>query len=242
MGQLRERMEQDLQLRNLSPATRKNYLCYCRKFAGHFQRSPEELGEREIREFLMHALQIEQVSYQTYRQIVAALKFLYTVTLDREWEVERIPFPKRGPRQLPQVPNRDQLLALFRELKSPKYRAILISCYASGLRILEACRLRVEDIDSRQMVLRVRQGKRSKDRFTLLSPRLLDTLRCYWRIYRPQDWMFPGRAPEGHISPDTVRQVFAKARDRAGLGRWCTPHTLRHAFATHYSMPARTSW
>ena len=167
----------------------------------------------------------------TRAQILAALKFLYTVTLDREWEVERIPFPKRGPRRLPQVPNRDQLLALFRALKSPKYRALLMSCYAAGLRIIEACRLRVEDIDSNQMVLRVHRGKGNKDRLTLLSPRLLDALRCYWRIDKPQDWMFPGRRPEGHISPDTVRQVFAKARQQAGLGRWCTPHTLRSALA-----------
>jgi site-specific recombinase XerD len=149
--------------------------------------------------------------------------------LDREWEVERIPFPKRSPRRLPQVPSRDQLLALFRQLKSPKYRALLISCYAAGLRI----RLRVEDVDSRQMVLRVHRGKGNKDRLTLLSPRLLDALRSYWRIYKPQGWMFPGRTAEGHISPDTVRQVFAKAREQAGLGRWCTPHTLRHSFATH---------
>lgn len=233
MGQLRERMEQDLKLKNFSPATRKVYLCYARKFAAHFRRSPAEMGETEVREFLLHALQIEQVSYDTYRQILAALKFLYTVTLEREWEVKRIPFPKHGPRTLPRAPDRDQVLALFRELKSPKYRALLISCYAAGLRISEACRLRVEDIDSRQMVLRVHQGKGRKDRLTLLSPRLLDTLRCYWRIYQPQDWMFPGRTPDGHISPDTVRQVFAKGRKQAGLGRWCTPHTLRHAFATH---------
>lgn len=233
MGQLRERMEQDLKLKNFSPATRKVYLCYARKFAAHFRRSPEEMGETEAREFLLHALQIEQVSYETYRQILAALKFLYTVTLHREWEVKRIPFPKRGPSRLPQPPNCEQVLALFRELKSPKYRALLISCYAAGLRILEACRLRVEDIDSTQMVLRVHRGKGNKDRLTLLSPRLLDTLRCYWRIYKPQDWMFPGRTPLGHISPDTVRQVFARARTQAGLGRWCTPHTLRHAFATH---------
>lgn len=113
MGQLRERMEQDLKLKNLSPATRRNYLCYCRKFAAHFRRPPEEMGEAEVREFLLHALQIEQVSYETYRQILAALKFLYTVTLDREWEVERIPFPKRGRRRLPQVPNCDQITRNF---------------------------------------------------------------------------------------------------------------------------------
>jgi site-specific recombinase XerD len=108
-----------------------------------------------------------------------------------------------------------------------------MSCYAAGLRIIEACRLRVEDIDSKQMVLRVHQGKGSKDRLTLLSPRLLEALRWYWRIEKPRDWMFPGNTSRGHISPDTVRHVFAKARKHVGLGPWCTPHTLRHAFATH---------
>ena len=124
-------------------------------------------------------------------------------------------------------------MALFRALRSPKYRALLISCYAAGLRIGEACRLRLDDIDSERMVIHVRQGKGGKERYTLLSPRLLEVLRCYWRIYRPTDYLFPGGTRAGHVSPDTVRQVFRKARDQAGLGRWCTPHTLRHVFATH---------
>jgi len=233
MGQLRDRMEQDLTLKGLAPSTRRNYLLYCRKFAAHYRRSPEELGEPEIRQFLLHAMQIDQVSYETYRQILAALRFLYTVTLGRSWEVERLPFPKHRQRKLPEVPHRDQLLTIFQELKSPKYRAILISCYAAGLRISEACRMRLDDIDSRRMIIRVRQGKGCKERYTLLSPRLLGMLRCYWRAYRPVDWLFPGATPRGHISPHTVREVFRKARERAGLGKWCTPHTLRHAFATH---------
>jgi integrase/recombinase XerD len=233
MGQLRDRMEQDLTLKGLAPSTRRNYLLYCRKFAAHYRRSPEELGEPEIRQFLLHAMQIDQVSYETYRQILAALKFLYTVTLGRSWEIERLPFPKYRPRKFPEVPHRDQLLAIFQELKSPKYRAILISCYAAGLRISEACRMRLDDVDSRRMIIRVRQGKGCKERYTLLSPRLLGMLRCYWRAYRPVDWLFPGGTPRGHISPDTVREVFRKARERAGVGKWCTPHTLRHAFATH---------
>lgn len=122
MGQLRERMEQDLRLKNFSPATRKVYLCYARKFAAHFRRSPAEMGETEVREFLLHALQIEQVSYETYRQILAALKFLYTVTLEREWEVKRIPFPKRGPRRLPRAPDRDQVLAIVPRLRQARHR------------------------------------------------------------------------------------------------------------------------
>jgi site-specific recombinase XerD len=233
MGELRRRMEEDLLLKGLSPCTAKVYLLYCRKFAGHYNCSPEHLGEEEIRRFLLHMIQVEQVSYETYRQILAALKFLYTVTLSREWEVNKIPFPKRPKNKLPRVLNTDQILALFQALRSPKYRAILTSCYAAGLRIGEACKLRVEDIDSKRMVIRVRQGKGCKERYTLLSPRLLEMFRDYWRISRPADWLFPGRTTSIHISPGTVRQAFGKARDEAGIGRWCTPHALRHAFATH---------
>lgn len=233
MGQLRERMERDLILKRLSPATRTNYLLYSRKFAAHYQRSPEELGEAEIRDFLMHAIQIEQVSYGTYRQILAALKFLYTVTLGRPWDVERIPFPRREPRPFPEVLQKSQLLQLFTALRSPKYRALFMTCYSAGLRISEACALRVEDIDSHRMLIRVRYAKGSKQRYTILSRQLLQTLRAYWRVQRPPEWLFPGQGKTPHISTDSARQIFRAARERAGLGRWCTPHTLRHSFATH---------
>lgn len=233
MGQLRDRMEQDLILRKLSPATRRNYLLYCRKFAGHYGRSPEELGEAEIRAFLLYLIQVEQVSYPTYRQILASLKFLYCVTLGRAWEVERIPFPRRPRHAFPEVVERDQLTRLFGALKSPKYRALFLTCYAAGLRISEACALRVEDIDSRRMVIRVRYAKGSKQRYTMLSPQLLIALREYWKKARPPEWLFPGQGKSPFISSETARQVFRAARDQVGLGRWCTPHTLRHSFATH---------
>ena len=122
MGQLRDRMEQDLILRRLSPATRRNYLLYCRKFAAHYRRPPEELEEAEIRAYLLHLIQVEQVSYATYRQIVAALKFLYTVTLARPWEVERIPFPRHRQRRFAEVLRQDQLAQLFTALRRPKCR------------------------------------------------------------------------------------------------------------------------
>jgi site-specific recombinase XerD len=226
-------MEEDLRLKGYSPLTRRNYLLYCRKFAAHYRRSPLELGEEEIRRFLLHQIQVEQLSYASYRQVLAALKFLYTVTLGRPWEVERVPFPKHRSRPLPNVPHADDLTALFSALHSLKYRALLMTCYAAGLRIGEACQLHAEDVDSRRMVLRVRQGKGSKERYTVLSPRLLAMLRCYWRVEKPRDWLFPGRTPAGHVCPDTVRQVFRRARDEAGLHRRFTPHSLRHAFATH---------
>jgi integrase/recombinase XerD len=231
MGQLRDRMEQDLILKGFQPATRRNYLLYGRRLAAFYRRSPEELGEADIRGFLLHLLQVDGVAPSTYRQVLAALRFLYTVTLGRAWEVERIPFPKRPGRKLPHVLSGEQILALFKALRSPKYRAIVMICYAAGLRISEACQLRVADIDSQRMVLRVR-GKGDKERYTLLPPRLLHVLRVYWKLYRPTDLLFPGRTPAGHICPDTVRQVLAKAAAAAGLAK-CTPHTLRHSFATH---------
>ena len=163
------------------------------------------MGEAEIRRFLLHQIQVEQLSYDTYRQILAVLKFLYTVTLNRPWTVERIPFPKRGPRPLPLVLSVEQVTALFTAMRSPKYRALLMTCYAAGLRIGEACQLRVVDIDSQRRVLHVRQGKGGRERITLLSPRLLAVLRRDWQIDRPPDWLFPGATTAGHVSPDSVR-------------------------------------
>ena len=202
---------------------------------GHYRRSPEDLGEAEIRTFLLHTIQVEQVSYPTYRQILAALKSLYKVTLGREWEVRCLPFPKYRQPALPRVMRDDQLLALFAALKRPKYRALFMTCYAAGLRISEACRLRIEDIDSRRMVIRVPQGNGSKERYTVLSPRLLTVLRLYWKLARPLEWMFPGQGASGTIAPDTVRQVFRRAREEAGLGPWCTPHVLRNVYSYYCS-------
>jgi hypothetical protein len=141
---------------------------------------------------LLHQVQVDQLCYDSYRQVFAALKFLYTVTLGRAWDVERLPFPKYRQRPLPNVPHADDLTALFSALRSLKYRALLMTCYAAGLRISEACQLRVEDVDSRRMVLRVRQGKGAKERYTVLSPRLLEMLRCYWRVEKPRDYNSAG--------------------------------------------------
>lgn len=185
MGQLRDRMEQDLILRGLRPATRRNYLLYCRQFAAFFKRSPEELGTDEIRQFLLHHIQVRQSSPDVYRQVRAGLRFLYTVTLRRPWEVEDIPPPKRRPQRLPQILDTQELTSLFEALQSPKYRALLMTCYAAGLRISEACRLRIADIDSRLMVLRIRDGKGGKERLTMLSAHLLAVLRRYWLIDKP---------------------------------------------------------
>jgi integrase/recombinase XerD len=232
MGQLRDRMEQDLKLRGLSPATIRNYLLYCRKFAAFHMRSPEELGEAEVRAFLINQIEVDQLAYASYRQVYAALKFLYRITLGRPDVVGRIPFPKRQPSRLPRVLTAAELMAFFAALPQPKYRALFMTCYAAGLRLGEACHLQVEDIDSRRMVIRVR-GKGNRERLTLLSPRLLDALRAYWRLAKPTTWLFPGAKAQHPILTKTARSAFHSARVAADLPAVYTPHSLRHSFATH---------
>jgi integrase/recombinase XerD len=233
MGQLRDRMEQDLKLRGLSPATRRNYLLYCRRFAAFFMRSPEELGAAEVRTFLLHQIEVEQLAYASYRQVYAALKFLYGVTLGRPEAVSYIPFPKSPPRRLPKVLTIAELSAFFTALRKPKYRALFMTCYAAGLRLGEVCRLRVPDIDSSRMVIHVRTAKGGKERLTVLSPRLLEVLRAYWRLAKPSDWLFAGARPDRPLALSTPRHVFHRACEAAGLPLGYTPHSLRHSFATH---------
>lgn len=233
MGRLHDRMSADLRLRNFSPATQRNYLLYARKFAEFFMRSPEELGKTEIRQFLLYQIEVKHLSYEAYRQIYAALKFLYSVTLERAWEVEHIPFPKRQQRSLPVVLHPDELAVLFQTFRSQKYRALFMTCYATGVRIDEACHLRVGDIDSKQMVVHVRHPKGGQERITLLSPKLLEVLRAYWCAYRPRVWLFPGKTPAEPLSTDAARQALQQTSLDAALTKKCTPHTLRHCFATH---------
>jgi integrase/recombinase XerD len=233
MGQLYERMAQDLVFRNFSPATQRIYLLYSRQFVAHFMRSPEAIGEADIRQYLLHQLEVRKCSYTTYRQIYSALKFLYTYTLKRPWEVERIPFPRNRVQRLPVVLSPQELRDLFGAMVHPKGRILFMTCYATGLRISEACHLQVPDIDSKRMLIRVRHPKGGRERQTLLSPRLLQLLRDYWRGERPPLWLFPGQTAAAPLSTDFARQIFTKACVDAGMTKRCTPHTLRHCFATH---------
>ena len=232
MGQIRERMEADLKLAGYTPSTRKVYLLYARLFVKHFMRSPEEMGEDEIRAFLLHLIEERKASRGTIRQVRAALTFLYTNTLRRSQDVAYIPVMRQQHR-LPEVLSGREVDALLEAIVSPKYRAILMALYGGGLRIAEACRLQVEDIDSKRMVIRVRAGKGGKDRYTLLPVRLLNDLRTYWAMFRPRPWLFPGHTEAGHASPDTVRLVFRQVLAASGIKKKVTPHVLRHCFATH---------
>jgi site-specific recombinase XerD len=232
MTPLRQRMIEDLKLRNLAPRTIQSYVSRVAAFARHFGRSPEDLGRDEVRSYLLHLVQERHVCWSTYNQTVAGLRFLYEVTLGREGVLVRIACPKQ-PKKLPVVLSLEEVARLFAAVVGLKHRALLMTAYAAGLRISEVVALRVDDIDSQRMVLRVRQGKGRKDRYVMLSPRLLALLREYWKAARPAEWLFPGDIPGQHLTASTVHRVCVQAGRDAGLGKHVTVHTLRHSFATH---------
>jgi site-specific recombinase XerD len=232
MTPLRRRMIEDMQLRNLSPRTIATYAMRVGTFARHFGRSPDALGPGDVRAYLLRLIQEERVSWSVYNQTVAALKFLYEVTLQRHGVTQRIRYPKQ-PKKLPTVLSTDETERFFAAILGIKHRAILMTAYAAGLRISEVVSLRVDDIDSQRMVLRIRQAKGRKDRYVMLSPRLLTLLREYWKVARPAEWLFPGDVPGHPITGKAVNQICVQAARAAGLGKHVTVHTLRHSFATH---------
>ena len=233
MTSLRRRMLEDMQVRNFSPHTQTSYLQQVSRFARHFQQSPESLGPEEIRAYQLHLTNEKKLAVGSVLIAVAALRFFYTVTLQKTWSVEDIiPAPKK-PQRLPIVLSPEEVLQFLECVPGPKHRAILTTCYAAGLRISEVLHLRPTDIDSRRMVIRVEQGKGQKDRYVMLSTKLLELLRTWWRVEQPMTWLFPGDRPGQAISKDAVEQACQKARRRCRIPKPITPHSLRHAFAVH---------
>jgi site-specific recombinase XerD len=233
MGRIRERMEADLKLKGFAPTTSKEYLLRARNFVAYYRRSPEELGEEDVRKFLLHLVDERGVRAATHRMYVAALRFLFAVTLKRPEVVATVPWPK-VPRKLPDILSGEEVERLLSAVRSLKHRALLMTAYGAGLRISEACTLEVGDIDSKRMMIHVREGKRGKDRYVMLSQKLLDTLRLHWRRLHPRGrYLFPGAFPGAPITPSAVSLVLRKAVAAAGLTKRVTFHALRHGFATH---------
>ena len=232
MTDLRQRMLEDLRIRNLSKGTQENYVHQVARFARHFDRSPEELGPEHIRAWQVHLVE-RGVSWSLLNQAVCALRFFYTVTLGRDWAVRHIPYAKKE-KKLPVVLSTAEVQRLLAAVTNPKHHAILLLAFSGGLRVSEVTHLRLEDIDSERMVINIRGGKGKKDRFVPLSPILLEQLRSYWRTSRPKPFLFPGADPHQPINRGTVAAMCRAAAQRAGLGKRVTPHTLRHCFATHH--------
>ena len=233
MTPLRQRLIEDLKIRNLSPSTVKTYVRLVRRFAEFHGRSPAELGPEDIRSYQLHLLE-SGTSWCVTNQSMSALRFLYNVTLKRDWPVERLPFGKR-PKRLPVVISPEEVLLFLRSVGGLKNRMVLTTAYASGLRSSELLQLRVEDIDSARMVIHVRRGKGDKERIVPLSKVLLGQLRAYWRIERPKTktWLFPGRNPVKPVVRETIAEACQQACTIAGLRQHITPHILRHCYATH---------
>jgi len=232
MSTLREQMLAELQLKGLTEKTQKIYLREVSNYAKYFGKSPEELGEKELKEYLLYLLNERKLAKGTYRFYYQGLKFLYKHTLKREEVVEKIRCP-RGKKKLPVVLDLAEVKTLLSVMENLKHRAILMITYSAGLRISETARLKVSDIDSKRMMVRVQQGKGGKDRYTILSKTALECLRQYWRQYRPKEWLFEGQKEGTHVCLSSIRQIFVEAKERAGITKPVSPHTLRHSFATH---------
>ena len=223
----------DLKIGAYKPATIDIYSWLVRMFIEHHGgRSPARLGSNEIREFLVYLIDEKKVSREYVRQTRAALTFFYKTTLRRAIEVDWLPVPRRQ-KHIPLVLSGTEVNDLIEATEKIKYRSVFAVMYSGGLRIHEACCLKVADIDSKRMVILVR-GKGGKERITILSCRLLNQLRQYYRETRPrEEWLFPGKKTNHHVPDSTVREVFRKAVQAAGISKQATPHCLRHSFATH---------
>ena len=232
MTPLRRRMIEDMTLRNFTLQTIQSYVWCVARFARYFNRSPEHLGPEHVRAYLLHLVQEQRVSFSHYKQVRSALRFLYRVTLDRGDVPDGIP-PVKQPRTLPVVLSPDEVARFFAAVRNIKHRTILMTAYAAGLRISEVAQLQATDIDSQRMVIRLRNGKGRKDRYVMLSPRLLEILRAYYRAVRPGDILFPGAIPGRPITTASVQKVCQRARRAAGMAKNITAHTMRHSFATH---------
>jgi integrase/recombinase XerD len=242
MTPLRQRMTEEMQLRNLSAGTQRAYLHYITGLARFYQTSPEHLSLEEIREYQLYLTNERQYSPESVNHFVAAAKFLYNVTLETPWPEGALP-RCRVPHKLPVVLSQTEVREFFQHVCTIRYRAALMTAYGAGLRVSEVVSLQVGDIDSQRKLIRVRQGKGKKDRYAILSDRLLEVLRCWWRSRRPaagqqrktspEDWLFPGWRKDRHMNTASLQTVCREAARAAGLSKRVTVHTLRHSFSTH---------
>jgi integrase/recombinase XerD len=232
MTELRKRYLEDLRVRNYSKNTQQIYVDCVKAFARYFGKSPEHLGPDEVRQYQVYLAEKKKVSWSRFNQTVCALRFLYRITLGKEWAITHIPFQRTG-KKLPEVLSVEEVVQFLNAITSIKYRTVLTIAYAAGLRVSEILHLRVRDIDSKRMVIRVRQGKGNKDRYVMLSPRLLELLREYWKVERPSDWLFPGRTKGEPLTAAVLQAAVRCIREDSGINKRVTAHTLRHSFATH---------
>jgi len=232
MGELRDRMNQDMIVRGLAERTRESYLGAVAGLAKHYHRSPAELSQREIEAYLVHLSEERKLAWNTRSLIINGLRFFYHTTLGRTKTELVVPRP-RPPALLPEILSREEVARILVRPNDRKHRLLLMTAYGAGLRVSELVGLRVGDLDADRMTIRVQQGKGSRDRYTLLSPRLLEEFRVYTTLDSPERWLFPSRGRQEPISISGVQRVWGRAKREAGVTKRGGIHSLRHAFATH---------
>jgi site-specific recombinase XerD len=225
-------MVRELQLRRYAAPTQKAYLEAVNGLAKYYMIPPDRLTGEQVQDYLLYLMIERKLQWNTVSTIVSGLKFFYLQTLKRPDIALAIP-ARRTPRWLPEIYSAEELQRLFAAAPPGKPRALLMTTYGGGLRVSEVIRLRVTDIDRDRRMIRVARGKRDKDRYTLLSARLLEELRAYWQIDQPRPWLFPGRKRQRPLSDETARALFRQAKTKAGILKGGSIHVLRHCFATH---------
>jgi integrase/recombinase XerD len=231
MSPLRRRMIEDMTLRNLSRSTQQSYLYAVAKFSRHFNHSPDRLGTEEIRAYQLHLIE-QKCSWAHVNQVACALRFFYGITLGQKDALQRI-VSGREPEKLPPVLSREEIARFLEAVPGFRNRVALATAYAAGLRVGEVVRLKIDSIDSQRMLLHIENGKGGRDRYAMLSPRLLEILRRYWKRARPSVWLFPGQEPGSHVTRGALQCACRIARRRARINKHVTTHSLRHSFATH---------
>lgn len=232
MTAMRKKMIKEMTLRRLSAHTQRAYLTAVSGLAQYYKRSPEKIDKQMIQDYLFYLVQERKLQWGTCNVIINGLRFFYTKILGLESESLSIPTQKKS-KQLPEVFSTEEVERLIGAASNRKHRTLLMSTYAAGLRVSEVVNLQLRDIDSQRMMIRVRQGKGSKDRYTILSKRLLEELRIYWKQYRPTLWLFSGRTPGSPMPISTAAAIYYNAKSKAGIEKGKGIHTLRHCFATH---------
>lgn len=232
MTTLRKRFIEDMRLRGLAPTTQRSYIHYVAEYAKFFHKSPADLDLEAVRQYQLHLIEERKLSPQSVNSFISAVQFLYLETLEMPWGKNC--FPRvHCPNKLPLALSPEEVAQFFRHVPSLKYRAALMTCYGAGRRIGETVALKVSDIDSQRMLLRVQDGKGGKDRYAMLGIRLLKILRMYWRSACPRQWLFPSWHECKHMTSSSLAQACRDAWKESGLTKHVTAHTLRHSFATH---------
>lgn len=232
MSLLRQKMIEDLKIRNYSPRTIDTYVDRVAKFARHFGQSPDKLGPSHIRRYQLFLIETKKASWAQVNQTVCALRFFYGTCLGKPWMIDHIPYSKK-PKKLPVVLSREEVKRLFDVITNIKHRTMLMVLYSTGLRLSEVLSLKIQDIDGKRMVIHVRHGKGGKDRYVPLSKTLLEQLRFFWMFYRPFEYLLTGNDLTRPMSAGSLQRVLNKAGRKAGLRKSVSPHMIRHTFATH---------